>query len=440
MGIKVCKFGGTSMASGSTILAAAKIISADAERRYVVVSAPGKRYGGDVKVTDLLYKCSEEYEAGDITAFNQTFEKICTRFLNIETEIGKPLGVKEELEEVKNAILAGAGVDYCASRGEYLVAKIMAAVLGVPCVDAAEFIRFDEHGGLDEKTFELGKEALSKYPRAVIPGFYGLGTNGKVKTFSRGGGDISGAVVARSVMATLYENWTDVSGFYACDPRIVESPKWIPELTYRELRELSYMGANVLHSESIFPVRTAGIPIRICNTFRPEDAGTYIVKNSTRDYRDNVVTGIAGKKDFTVITIEKSMMNNEVGFVQKVLSLIEKYNISFEHLPSGIDTMSLVVENIYLQGGIKDKLIEEFTALLNPDRIYTHDNIALVAVVGCGMVNNVEATARVFNAIAEAKINVNMIDQGSSELNIIIGVENEDKGACIKALYNEFFC
>jgi len=439
MGIKVCKFGGTSMASGNVILAAANIIKADAERRYVVVSAPGKRYSGDVKVTDLLYKCSAEYESGDIAACKETFKKIRIRFTNIETEIGKPLGMQAALDEVENAILSGAGEDYCASRGEYLVAKIMSAVLDVPFVDATEFIRFDENGTLDVATFELGAEVLSRYPRAVIPGFYGLGIDGKVKTFSRGGGDISGSVVARSVMASLYENWTDVSGFYACDPRIVDSPKWIPELTYRELRELSYMGANVLHSESIFPVRSVGIPIRICNTFRPEDAGTYIVKTSTRDYRENAVTGIAGKKDFTVITIEKSMMNGEIGFVQKVLSVIGKYGISFEHLPSGVDTMSLVIENIHLQGGMKERLIEEFKQLVHPDRIYTHDNIALVAVVGCGMVQNVGTSARVFKAIADAKINVNMIDQGSSELNIIIGVENEDKGACIRALYNEFF-
>ena len=439
MGIKVCKFGGTSMASGNVILAAADIIKADKERRYVVVSAPGKRFSSDIKVTDLLYQCSDEYEAGDLEAFKKTFEKIRVRFMNIEAEIGKELHIKEELDEAENAILSGAGRDYCASRGEFLAAKIVAAVLDVPFVDATEFIRFDENGVLDLKTFELGAELLKQYPRAVIPGFYGLGADGKVKTFSRGGGDISGSVVARSVMASLYENWTDVSGFYACDPRIVDAPKWMPELTYQELRELSYMGANVLHSESIFPVASVGIPIRICNTFRPEDAGTYIVKTSTRDLKENAVTGIAGKKDFTVITIEKAMMNNEIGFVQKVLNTIGKYNISFEHLPSGVDTMSLVVANSYLVDGVKEKIVEEFEEILHPDRIYLHENIALVAVVGCGMVKNIGTSARVFKAIADAGINVNMIDQGSSELNIIIGVENEEKGKCIRALYNEFF-
>ena len=439
MGLKVCKFGGTSMASGHIILAAADIVRADKERCYIVVSAPGKRFSGDIKVTDLLYKCSDEYEAGDLQAFQSTFEKIRVRFLNIETEIGKDLNIAAGLDEVEKAILSGAGRDYCASRGEFLAAKIMAAVLDVPFVDATEFIRFDKDGALDKETFALGAKVLAEYPRAVIPGFYGLGADGKVKTFSRGGGDISGSVVARSVIASLYENWTDVSGFYACDPRIVDSPKWIPELTYQELRELSYMGANVLHSDSIFPVASVGIPIRICNTFRPEDAGTYIVKTSTRDFRENAVTGIAGKKDFTVITIEKAMMNNEIGFVQKVLSVIGSHNISFEHLPSGVDTMSLVIANSYLVDGMLETLIEEFKGRVHPDKVYTHENIALVAVVGRGMVKNIGTSARVFKAIADAGINVNMIDQGSSELNIIIGVENDQKGKCIRALYNEFF-
>ncbi len=410
MAIKVCKFGGTSMASGNIILTGAKIVEAEADRRYVVVSAPGKRFSGDVKVTDLLYKCSDEYEAGNIAAFKETFEKIRVRFLNIEAEIGKDLGVKAGLDEAENAILNGAGRDYAASRGEFLAAKIMAAVLEIPFVDATEFIRFNEEGVLDDVTFALGKELLAKYPRAVVPGFYGLGADGKVKTFSRGGGDISGSIVARCVNASLYENWTDVSGFYACDPRIVQSPKWIPELTYQELRELSYMGANVLHSESIFPVRAADIPIRICNTFRPEDSGTYIVKNSMKDVCENAVTGIAGKKGFTVISIEKSMMNAEIGFVQKVLAVIGRHGISFEHLPSGVDTMSLIIDNEFLKDGVLEILVEEFKQAVTPDRIFTHCDIALIAIVGRGMVKNVGTSARVFKAIAEAGINVNMID------------------------------
>ncbi|MBQ7913221.1 MAG: aspartate kinase [Clostridia bacterium] len=440
MGLKVCKFGGTSMASGSTISEVAKIVNADKERRYVVVSAPGKRFSGDVKVTDLLYACSDAVEAGDEAEFFKVFDKIRVRFLNIQTEIGKDLGLEAALSEVEENILKGAGRDYAASRGEYFAAKIMAAVLDVPFVDATEFVRFDEQGVLkQEETFALGEKVLSAYTRAVIPGFYGLGADGKVATFSRGGGDISGSIVARSVSASLYENWTDVSGFYVCDPRIVNSPKWIPELTYQELRELSYMGANVLHSESIFPVRSAGIPIRICNTFRPEDSGTYIVKHSTRDMREYVVTGIAGKKGFTSITLEKSLMNGEVGFVGKVLSVIGKHGISFEHLPSGIDTMSLVIDNVYLPEGTLETLLQEIKEVAQPDKIYTHENISLVATVGHGMAKNVGTSARLFKALSDAGINVNMIDQGSSELNIIVGVENDDCADCIQAIYREFF-
>ena len=439
MGLKVCKFGGTSMADGNVILKSAKIVESDAERRYVVVSAPGKRFGGDIKVTDLLYYCSDALDRKDMQAFEETFSKICVRFLNIETETGKNLNMEATLAEIKEEILNGAGRDYCASRGEYLAAKIMAAVLDVPFVDATEFIRFNEDGILAEETFSLAQKVLSGYSKAVVPGFYGLGADGKVKTFSRGGGDISGSIVARGVMASLYENWTDVSGFYACDPRIVNAPKWMSELSYQELRELSYMGANVLHSESIFPVRSAGIPIRICNTFRPEDAGTYIVKTSTRDARENAVTGIAGKKDFTVITMEKSLMNSEVGFVNKVLAVLTKHGISFEHLPSGVDTMSLVIDNEYLKNGVLEQLVEEMKEAVSPDKIYTHKDIALIATVGHGMAKNVGTSARLFKAISEAGINVSMIDQGSSELNIIVGVENDDYATCIRAIYNEFF-
>lgn len=439
MNCKVCKFGGTSMADGNVILRAAEIVQAESERRYVVVSAPGKRFSGDIKVTDLLYALYDAYEAKDMAQFEALYAKISVRFLNIEREIGKELNVQAALDEAKEQILGGAGKDYCVSRGEFITAHIVAAVLGVPFVDATEFVRFDEHGLLKEETFTLAKQVLSMYDRAVVPGFYGLGFDGKVKTFSRGGGDISGAIVARGVMASLYENWTDVSGFYACDPRIVNSPKCMSELSYAELRELSYMGANVLHSESIFPVRSAGIPIRICNTFRPEDRGTYIVTAAKRNLGDSVVTGIAGKKGFTSITIEKSMMNSEIGFVQKVLSVIGKHGISFEHLPSGIDTMSLVIDNEFLKNGILDVLVSEMKEAVHPDKIYTHEDIALIATVGHGMAKNVGTSARLFKALSESGVNVNMIDQGSSELNIIVGVEAKDCESCIRAIYHEFF-
>ena len=439
MNCKVCKFGGTSMADGNVILRAAEIVRAENERRYVVVSAPGKRFSGDIKVTDLLNLLYDAFEKGDEVAFTELWEKISTRFLNIEREIGRNLNVQSALDEAKAEILGGAGKDYCVSRGEFITAHIVSAVLDVPFVDATEFVRFDENGLLKEETFALASQVLSKYERAVVPGFYGLGADGKVKTFSRGGGDISGAIVARGVMAKLYENWTDVSGFYACDPRIVNSPICMSELSYAELRELSYMGANVLHSESIFPVRSAGIPIRICNTFRPEDRGTFIVTASKRNLGDSVVTGIAGKKGFTSITIEKSMMNAEIGFVQKVLSVIGQHGISFEHLPSGIDTMSLVIDNEFLKNGILDTLVQEMKEAVHPDKIYTHEDIALIATVGHGMAKNVGTSARLFKALSESGVNVNMIDQGSSELNIIVGVEGSDCESCIRAIYHEFF-
>ena len=439
MNCKVCKFGGTSMADGNIILKAAEIVRSEEDRKYVVVSAPGKRFSGDIKVTDLLYGVHDAFEAKDMATFEETWEKVSVRFLNIEREIGKELNVQAALDEAKAEILNGAGKDYCVSRGEFIAAHIMAAVLDVPFVDATEFVRFDEKGVLSEETFELANKVLSAYDRAVIPGFYGLGADGRVKTFSRGGGDISGAIVARGVMAKLYENWTDVSGFYACDPRIVNAPSCIPELSYAELRELSYMGANVLHSESIFPVRSAGIPIRICNTFRPEDKGTFIVTSAKRTLGDYVVTGIAGKKGFTSITIEKSMMNAEIGFVRKVLAVIGKYGIAFEHLPSGIDTMSLVIDNEYLKNGVLEELLAEMREAVRPDKICTHEDIALVATVGHGMAKNIGTSARLFKALSESGINVNMIDQGPSEMNIIVGVEGKECESCIRAIYKEFF-
>ena len=410
MDSKVCKFGGTSMADGNIIRAAAKIVEADAERRYVVVSAPGKRFGGDVKVTDLLYKCYEAARSGK--GFETEFSKIRTRFEGIEKEIGREVGIKDSLDEIEREILAGAGEDYCASRGEYLAARVMAAVLGVPFVDAKDIVLFNADGSLDEATYPLAASVLKKYPRAVI---------------------------ARAVKASLYENWTDVSGFFACDPKIVASPKCIRELSYQELRELSYMGANVLHSESIFPVKSAGIPIRIRNTFRPEDEGTLIVASAVRGKGEGVVTGIAGKKDFTVILLEKSMMNAEVGFAAKVLEVLSRHGISFEHLPSGIDTMSVVIDNRYLEGGILEDVLCKIKEAVRPDAVRTHENIALVATVGHGMARSVGTSARLFKALSEAGINVIMIDQGSSELNIIVGVDNEDCAACIRAIYREFF-
>lgn len=436
--IKVCKFGGTSMADGITMLRVRKIIESDAARRYVVVSAPGKRFGGDVKVTDLLYETYENVAVRGETG--EAFEKICDRFRGIVSELGLEMDIDGLLAATQKDILREATPDFCASRGEYLSARIMAQLLDVPFIDARDTVRFGADGRLDgEKTYALLAAALKGKKRAVVSGFYGEDVNGKVKTFSRGGSDISGAIVARAAGAGLYENWTDVSGFLACDPRIVDNPVPIRALSYKELRELSYMGANVLHSESIFPVREADIPICIKNTFRPEDEGTEIIPTSRYTYSGKRVTGIAGKKDFTVIFFEKSLMNAEIGFTYRVLEVFLRHKISFEHIPTGIDTMSFVIDAAELKNGTLDVVCEEIREAVRPDSLRVIQDIALIAVVGHGMARSVGTSARLFEAIARAGVNVRMIDQGSSELNIIVGVDNDSYERTIKAVYEEFF-
>ncbi len=436
--IKVCKFGGTSMADGITMLRVKSIIESDAARRYVVVSAPGKRFGGDIKVTDLLYETCDSVVLNGETG--PAYEKICERFRGIVSELGLSLDIDAILAETGEAIVRESSPDFCASRGEYLAGRVMAALLDVPFIDARDVVKFGPDGRLDNKrTYALLAEALRGKKRAVVSGFYGEDAQGRVKTFSRGGSDISGAIVARAAGADLYENWTDVSGFLACDPRIVENPVPIRSLSYKELRELSYMGANVLHSESIFPVREADIPIRIKNTFRPEDEGTDIVPTSRYVYSGRRVTGIAGKKNFTVIFLEKSLMNEEIGFTYKTLAVFMKHGVSFEHIPTGIDTMSFVIDSDELKGGLLEEVCDEIREAVEPDSLRVINDIALIAVVGHGMTRSVGVSARLFEAIARAGVNVRMIDQGSSELNIIVGVDNENYERTLKAVYEEFF-
>lgn len=438
MAVKVCKFGGTSMADGNVIKNVKKIIESDAERKFIVVSAPGKRYSADKKVTDLLLNCYAEVSAcGDIKA---AFAPVRARFVSLVKELELDFDINSVLDETEKAIVAEKSEDFTASRGEYLNARIVAKVLGAKFIDAKDVIFFDRNGALDgEKSYKAVAEALKGVERAVFPGFYGTGADGKVKTFSRGGSDISGAIVARAVKASLYENWTDVSGFLACDPRLVDCPKRIKTISYKELRELSYMGANVLHADSIFPVRSANIPVKIKNTFRPEDEGTSILPISRYTPSGTVVTGVAGKKNFTVIFIEKSLMNSEVGFMGKVLAVLAKEGVSVEHVPSGIDTMSLVIESCALEGGKLDKILAGIKSEVKPDVLRVIENIALIATVGHGMSSSVGTSARLFGAIAGANINVKMIDQGSSEINIVVGVSNDDYEKCIKAIYKEFF-
>lgn len=438
MPVKVCKFGGTSMADGNVIAGVKKIVESDASRRFVVVSAPGKRCSGDIKVTDLLYACYEEcLKEGNC---KKAFAPVRARFEDIVKQLHLGFDISSVLDLTERRIEEEKSRDFTASRGEYLSARIFSEFLGAKFIDAEDVVFFNHAGNLDgDKTYKAISAAVKGVGLAVFPGFYGVGEDGKVRTFSRGGSDITGSIVARAVNASVYENWTDVSGFLACDPRIVDRPQSIKSLSYKELRELSYMGANVLHSDSIFPVRKANIPIQIKNTFRPDDVGTTIVPTSRYIPSGNVVTGVAGKKHFTVIYVEKSLMNSEIGFIRKVLSVIEDEGVPVEHVPSGIDTMSLLIPSDALGNFRLERILEGIKNAVEPDIIRVIENIALIATVGHGMSSSVGTSARLFNAIAAADINVKMIDQGSSELNIIVGVKDDDYERCIKAIYYEFF-
>ncbi len=436
MGLKVVKFGGSSLADANQFRKVAAIVKADANRRFVVASAPGKRFSADIKVTDMLYKCYEMVRNRE--NIDEYFQQICDRYNGIIADLDLSFDISGELEYIKNAILHYSGRDFAASRGEYLNSLILAKFLRFDFIDAESVIFFRENGAFDaEKTnIEMQKE-LAKHKYAVIPGFYGVMPNGTIKTFSRGGSDITGSIVARAADAEIYENWTDVSGCLMADPRILKDPLPIKTITYRELRELSYMGASVLHEDAIFPVRYAGIPINIRNTNEPDAPGTMIVSQTNEYDSEHVITGLAGKKGFSVITVEKDMMNSEIGFGRKVLDVLEDNEISFEHLPSGVDTLSVVVATSYLEGR-RERILASINKRVRPDSVVIEDGLALLAVVGRGMVKAKGTAARVFNAISSADINIRMIDQGSSELNIIIGVEEKDLNLALEAIYNEF--
>lgn len=432
-GIVVAKFGGSSLSDSGQFRKVKDIILSDKKRKFVVPSAPGKRFSKDYKVTDLLYLCQSHVEQE--IPFEDVFNIISSRYKEIVSDLQLDFDIDPYLNEIKNKIAEGATADYTASRGEYLNGLILAKYLGYNFVDAADIIHFNKRGRLDGRTYELVREKLSGLENAVIPGFYGSSYTGEIKTFSRGGSDITGAVISCGAGAALYENWTDVSGFLMADPRIVDNPKHIKEITYKELRELSYMGATVLHEDSVFPVRKAGIPINIKNTNEPEHCGTLIVNSS--DDSGSSITGIAGKKDFTVIAIDKTMMNQEKGFCRKLLSIVETNGISFENMPCGIDTVSLVIANSELKDKL-DNILEEIEDQLKPDSVLVHENMALIATVGKGMIKRKGISAKVFKALGENGINVRMIDQGSSEMNIIVGVENGDFEKATRAIYNEF--
>ncbi|MBR1853565.1 MAG: aspartate kinase [Lachnospiraceae bacterium] len=432
---KVVKFGGSSLASAEQFQKVGDIVRADKDRRYVVPSAPGKRFGADTKVTDMLYACYALAE--EDKDFKGALKEIKARYQEIIDGLELSLSLEEEFGVIEKNFKAKAGSNYAASRGEYLNGIIMANYLGYDFVDAATVIFFDENGSFDaDKTNKLLSARLAESERAVVPGFYGALPDGTVKTFSRGGSDVTGSIVAKACKADVYENWTDVSGFLIADPRIIKNPKGIEVITYRELRELSYMGAGVLHEDAIFPVRQEGIPINIRNTNAPEDEGTWIV-GSTCQKSKYVITGIAGKKGFCAVNIEKDMMNSEIGFGRKILEAFEENGISFEHVPSGIDTMTVFVhqdEFVHKE----QKVVGAIHRLASPDSIDIESDLALIAVVGRGMKSTRGTAGRIFSALAHANINVKMIDQGSSELNIIIGVANEDFDPAIKAIYDIF--
>ena len=435
--MKVCKFGGTSMASAETIKRVAEIVRSDADRRFVVVSAPGKRFPKDIKITDsLLNAYSESKKGGDLKAL---LAPIRERFEGIahDLAIEDKVDLAALFAEIEKGIAKSPIPDYAAAQGERLSATLLAAYMGATFVDAKKIVRFADNGQFNaEYTNDLARKALlAEGSLVVIPGFYGSTSNGQIRTFSRGGSDVTGAIIARAVKADLYENWTDVNGFLTADPRIVENPKPIPELSYRELRELSYMGANVLHPESIFPVRKANIPINIKNTFEPQNPGTMILPGVIQ--HDRLITGIAGKKGFVSILIEKSMMNNEIGFTRKLLSVLENLNISFEHLPSGIDTMTLILADTEI-GGKMQELVGGIREAVSPDRLEIQSDLALIATVGHGMAYKPGTASRLFTALSRVGVNIKMIDQGSSEMNIIVAVSGEDYEKAINAIYEEF--
>ncbi len=432
---KVVKFGGSSLADAAQFQKVGEIIRGDEERRYVVPSAPGRRFPKDTKVTDMLYACYGEAEKGG--DFLPKLDQIRTRYQEIIEGLKLQISLDKEFAEMEEQFRKGAGSDYAASRGEYLNGIVMAAYLGYEFVDAAEVIRFKDNGEFDpQETNTLLAKRLKGCSHAVIPGFYGTTKEGKVKTFSRGGSDITGSLVAKAVKADVYENWTDVSGVLIADPRIIDNPKGIETITYRELRELSYMGFTVLHEDAIFPVRQEGIPINIRNTNSPEENGTWIV-GSTCQKSKYVITGIAGKKGFCAINIEKDMMNSEIGFGRKVLQAFEENGISFEHMPSGIDTLTVFVHQDEFMHK-EQKVVAGLHRLADPDSIDIESDLALIAVVGRGMRATRGTAGRIFSALAHNNVNVRMIDQGSSELNIIIGVADEDFETAIKAIYDIF--
>ena len=437
--IKTAKFGGSSLSDAGQFQKVAAIVRGDPARRFVVVSAPGKRFSGDDKITDLLYRCAAL--AGRREDFSAPFGQIRDRYLSIERDLGlEQAHMGPALDEIEAALRTGrASRDFVASRGEYLCARLMAAYLGVPMVDAAELICFEPDGSLDMGATERRSAFLQDMPMAVIPGFYGAMPDGSVRTFSRGGSDITGAIVARVVHATEYENWTDVDGFMMADPRIVPEARVMHAVSYEELRELSYMGASVLHEESIFPVREARIPIRVRNTNRPEAGGTWIVNEGTlmKEHRHGIVAGIAGRRGFTMITLTKDNLHKQPGFAYTLLKILDRHDIVVESMPSGIDNLTVILNDTDIRGKM-DQIYHEIRTELKPDTVEIASSIALIATVGHGMARTLGVAARLFTALSAAGISSRIIDQSPKEMNLIVGVDQRDFENAVRAIYRAF--
>ncbi len=433
----VCKFGGSSLADATQFRKVYAIIEADKRRTVIVPSAPGKRVSTDAKLTDLLYLCQDSAQVG--TDFSVPFGLVEGRYLEIESELGLKAGMADHLDNLKRELTKRVTKDYVASRGEYLNGLLLAAYLEADFVDPQDFVTIAANGSVEPDSYrKLGERLSDETKRYVMPGFYGRDSKGGVKTFSRGGSDISGAIAARAARAELYENWTDVSGLLMTDPRIVKDAKPMAEVTYAEIRELSYMGASVLHDEAILPVREVGIPICIKNTNAPDHPGTRIVsKLSPEIDKSTEIAGIAGKKNFAMISVEKNLMNKEVGFVYRLLGILERHRVSFEHCPSSIDSMSVIVDATQLEDKI-EAVLNEIRETLRPDKIEFTPQLALIAIVGEGMTHTIGIAAKVFIALRDAKVSVSVINQGASELNIIVGVAPDDYENALRALYGAF--
>lgn len=434
---KTVKFGGSSLADAAQFQKAKAIVLSDPSRRYIVVSAPGKRYKGDEKITDLLYECQALASSG--APFSKLFHRIARRYKSIASELNLSVDIDSELAAIYEILENGASPDYAASRGEYLNALLFADYLGFRFLDATELIHFHEDGAYDDETTRIRSRKMLKKDGVVIPGFYGRRKDGAIRTFSRGGSDITGSIVARATQSELYENWTDVDGFLMADPRIVPEAKVMETVTYSELRELSYMGATVLHEDSIFPVRKARIPINVRNTNRPEAAGTMIVPDGqvVREERESPLTGVAGSRGFTVITLTKDNLRNETGYAYRLLGILARHGISVECMPSGIDTISLVISDAALKGKM-DSIYHDIMTECSPDTVEIASCIALIATVGIGMVRSKGTAAKLFGALYDNDVNIRIIDQGSSEMNIIVGVEQRDFERAIEAIYRAF--